>query len=247
MPSSTLLILALLFVIPSTLKCMSCPRVVNGRVPHVLCKDVGALLLDCDGTIAETERELTLAQFNAAFASVPELRTVVWSSDEYGELLKVGASQARITSFFNQPGWPSTITTEENRIDYAEFLKRRKDEMLEVIWARGSIKLLPGIARLIDEAFAHDVKVAVVSNSNLEPVTKICSALLGVERVSRMTILTGDMSEFKKHKKPNPTMYARASEMMGLPPSRCVVVEASFVGLTAPNWPAVTCMVKPSF
>jgi beta-phosphoglucomutase-like phosphatase (HAD superfamily) len=71
----------------------------------------GAVLLDCDGTICETEL-ITLAAFNEAFKE--RGLNICWSIDTYRSLLKVGASRQRIAHYFdsvlggNWPGFENT-------------------------------------------------------------------------------------------------------------------------------------------
>lgn len=221
---------------------------IGTNTKSLLKAEIGALLLDCDGTIAETERELTLVQFNCAFKATDEVAHIQWTSSEYGELLKAGASQARFTSYFEKHGWPASVQSGMmGKPEFVDYMKRQKDDMFDVVWGRGEIQLLPGVMRLIDEALDSGVKVAVCSNSNLEPVTKICLALLGQHRVAKMLILTGDMPEFKQHKKPDPKIYLHAASVLGVPPSRCVAVEDSYVGLQAAKRANMRCIVTPSY
>ena len=54
-----------------------------------------ALLFDCDGVLADTERDGHRVTFNAAFAAKGLAH--VWSVEEYGELLKIGGGKERMT------------------------------------------------------------------------------------------------------------------------------------------------------
>ena len=55
-----------------------------------------ALIFDCDGVLADTERDGHRPSFNQTFAefSVP----VSWSVEEYGEKLKIGGGKERMAS-----------------------------------------------------------------------------------------------------------------------------------------------------
>lgn len=211
--------------------------------------NLGALLLDFDGTICETEKEITLEQFNEMFRTTKGLEDVSWSSEVYGELLTVGASQARLSHFFDAHGWPAA-SAQIGKKAYVDMLKHRKDDMFDSVWQRQKLPALPGVVRLIDEALSSgdgQVKVAVVSNSNLQPVTKMCLSLLGPERISKILILTGDMPAFKLHKKPDPKLYVSAAEALGVAPDRCVCIEDSSVGLAAAKGAGMLCIVTPSY
>jgi beta-phosphoglucomutase-like phosphatase (HAD superfamily) len=54
-----------------------------------------ALLFDCDGVLADTERDGHRVTFNAAFRQ--KGLSCEWSVEEYGELLKIGGGKERMT------------------------------------------------------------------------------------------------------------------------------------------------------
>lgn len=234
-------------VLVSVVKSMAATRTLTcgSKLVH---RDLGALLLDFDGTICETEKDITLEQFNEMFRTTVGLEDVCWSSEVYGELLTVGASQARLTHYFDEYGWPAA-SVQMGRKAYVDMLKHRKDDVFDHVWQKQQLPALPGVVRLIDEALSSGdgVKCAVVSNSNLEPVTKMCLSLLGAARLSKMLILTGDMPDFRLHKKPDPKLYLSAAEALGVAPDRCVCVEDSSVGLAAAKGAGMLCIVTPSY
>ncbi len=68
---------------------------------------IDALLFDCDGVIAETERDVHRISFNQAFKH--KGLTNEWDVELYGELLKIGGGKERMTgksefriSFFDE-------------------------------------------------------------------------------------------------------------------------------------------------
>ena len=218
----------------------------------VINSNVKALLFDCDGTIAETEQTLTLSQFNLMFRDTPGLTHVCWTEAEYGELLKVGASQARLTAYFNANPelWPNDCAGEEGaarRKDFVDALKVKKDLLFDEAWAQGQVQLRPGVARVIASAFSLGLKVAVCSTSNFLPVKRICESLLGSAVANRLHFECGDFPAYKTKKKPDPLMYLTATKTLGVEPSDCVVFEDSNVGLAAAYAAGVPCVVTPSF
>jgi hypothetical protein len=62
------------------------------RFPDDAC---AALLFDCDGVLADTERDGHRVTFNAAFAAKGLPHS--WSVELYGELLKIGGGKERMT------------------------------------------------------------------------------------------------------------------------------------------------------
>ena len=57
-----------------------------------------ALVFDCDGVLADTERDGYLPAFNATFAELG--LPVRWSVEEYGRLLAIGGGKERLATLF---------------------------------------------------------------------------------------------------------------------------------------------------
>ena len=102
--------------------------------------------------------------------------------------------------------------------------------------------LRPGVARLIDEALAAGVKVAVCSTSNENSVRAILGQL-GPERAGTIAVFTGDVVP---RKKPDPAIYRLAAETLGVDPAQCVVIEDSNNGLRAALAAGMVCIVTTS-
>lgn len=188
-----------------------------------------ALLFDCDGVIAETERDAHRVTFNEAFKA-KGVTGVEWGVEEYGELLKIGGGKERMTHYFDKNNnWPSFVP-EADRKAFIQDLHMLKTAKFQSAVENGIVPLRPGVQRLIDDAFANGITVAVCSTSNVDAVTTIVKTLLGPERLAKMQIFAGDMV---KKKKPSPDIYLLASETLKVPPERCWVVEDSEIGLKA--------------
>lgn len=204
-------------------------------------ENVDALLFDCDGVLAETERDGHRVTFNKAFAA--KGLSNVWSVEEYGERLATGGGKERMTKYFNDVGWPVNVA-EGDRKEFIKDLHKRKTELFTVIVENGEVPLRPNIDKLIDEALANGLKVGVCSTSNEVAVTAIVRKNLGEERLSKMTIFAGDVVEKKK---PAPDIYLLAAKTFGLDPSRCWVVEDSAIGLKAAKAAGMNCIVTKSY
>lgn len=201
-----------------------------------------ALLFDCDGVLVDTEKDGHRVSFNDTFAE-KELG-VTWDVDLYGELLKIGGGKERMTAYFNQTGWPENAPKgEQERKEFIASLHKRKTELFMVLIEKRLLPLRPGVAKLIDQAFAKGVKVAVCSTSNEKAVSAIVSFLLGPERAAKIQIFAGDVVP---RKKPDPAIYNLAATTLGVEPSRCVVVEDSGIGLAAAKAAGMTCIVTKS-
>lgn len=177
-----------------------------------------AILWDMDGVLADTERDGHRPAFNQAFAE-NDLNTI-WDEERYGKLLEVGGGKERMTAHWNEVGWPENIP-ENERQDKVKELHMRKTAIFMEMINKGTIPLRPGVLRLVDEAIASNLKLAVCSTSAESAVRNLVQTLMGPERASRFQIFAGDMV---KRKKPAPDVYNMAVDTMGLDKSKCVIV-----------------------
>lgn len=199
-----------------------------------------AILFDCDGVLADTERDGHRPAFNQAFDE--NSLDLVWDVERYGVLLEVGGGKERMTAHWNEVGWPALIP-EESRADKVKELHLRKTDIFMDLIDAGQIPLRPGVLRVVDEAIAAGVRLAVCSTSNEKAVSNLVSTLMGPERAAKFQIFAGDMV---KAKKPAPDVYNMAVDVMGLDKSRCVIVEDSHIGLGAAKAAGISCIVTKS-
>ncbi len=198
-----------------------------------------ALIFDCDGVLVDTERDGHRAAFNQAFQA--KGLDVEWSVELYGELLKVAGGKERMKHYFNQNGWPDGI---DDRDQFIKDLHHLKTDMFMKIIDSGGLPLRPGVKRLVDEAIADGMKLAVCSTSNERSVNLVVERMLGQDRKTRFNaILAGDVVS---RKKPEPDIYLLAKEQLGLPGDECVVVEDSRNGLLAAKAAGMKCIVTIS-
>ncbi|KAF8005873.1 hypothetical protein BT93_K0220 [Corymbia citriodora subsp. variegata] len=201
-----------------------------------------ALLFDCDGVLVDTEKDGHRISFNDTFQE-REL-AVAWDVDLYGELLKIGGGKERMTAYFNKTGWPEKAPkSEEERKEFIVSLHKRKTELFMALIEKKLLPLRPGVAKLIDQALAKGVQVAVCSTSNEKAVSAIVSCLLGPERAEKIKIFAGDVVP---RKKPDPAIYLLAASTLSVDPSSCVVVEDSAIGLAAAKAAGMKCIVTKS-
>jgi hypothetical protein len=65
-----------------------------------------------------------------------------------------------MTSYFNEVGWPASLgTTEEERTNTIKELHSLKTTLFQSAVESGACPIRPGVARLMDEAFAEGLKV----------------------------------------------------------------------------------------
>ena len=195
-----------------------------------------ALLFDCDGVLLESEAIGHRESFNAAFREEDALRPDEheWSEEEYGRWLSIGGGKERMDAYFRsveaEKSPYKTLKDEGARKELLLRLHKRKTDLFMQAVETGAMPLRPGVRRLVEEAIAGGVKVAVCSTSNERAVSLIVRNLLGPEISARMPVFAGDAVE---RKKPSPDIYLLASERLGVDPARCVVIEDSEIGLAA--------------
>jgi HAD superfamily hydrolase (TIGR01509 family) len=195
-----------------------------------------ALIFDCDGVLADTERDGHRVAFNKAFAK--KGYNIEWDVGLYGELLKVAGGKERMRHYFEQTGWPENVSDKDSLTK--ELHKLKTDFYMQIIES-GELPLRPGVARLIDEAIAEDIRLAICSTSNERAVNLVVEKLLGPGRRSHFdAILAGDVVSKKK---PDPEIYNLALKRLSLKPSECVVVEDSRNGLLAAKAAGMYCVI----
>jgi len=234
-------LLSLLLAIPAA-TAFATPSLQSSRAKLQLqAAALEAILFDCDGVLADTERDGHRLAFNVAFANsgIEE----EWGVERYGKLLEVGGGKERMTAHWNEISWPSQIPDDEGRADKIMGLHLAKTDIFMDLITEGKIPLRPGVLRLVDEAIANNVRLAVCSTSNEKAVANLVSTLMGPERASKFQIFAGDMV---KKKKPAPDVYLMAVEEMGLDKSRCAIVEDSHIGVGAAVAAGISCLVTKS-
>jgi HAD superfamily hydrolase (TIGR01509 family) len=197
-----------------------------------------ALIFDCDGVLVDTERDGHRVAFNDAFRQAG--LSTDWSVERYGELLTTAGGKERMRRHFDETGWPAEWPDHDALI--ARLHKLKTDLFMQLI-GQGGLPLRPGVQRLVDEAIANGVTLAVCSTSNERAVQSVVDVLLGPERSARITVFAGDVVAAKK---PAPDIYDLAAARLGLTPAHCMVIEDSNNGLRAAKAAGMRCIVTIS-
>ena len=190
------------------------------------------LIFDCDGVLADTERDGHRPAFNQAFAEAG--LPVSWSEEEYGERLKIGGGKERIASLFDDPG------SQQERI---AALHKRKTAIYKETVRAGRLPGRPGVARIVDEALAAGWTLAVASTSAEESVRAVLEHVVGADTAAQFAVFAGDIVPAKK---PDPGIYLLALEQLGVAPAEALVVEDSRNGLLAAVGAGLRCVVTVS-
>lgn len=200
--------------------------------------EMQALIFDCDGVLVDTERDGHRVAFNEAFRQIGW--NTVWSVERYGELLTTAGGKERMRRHFDEKGWPVPDDARDAAI--ARLHKLKTDIFMQLIES-DKLPLRPGIMRIVDEAIAAGLKIAVCSTSNERAVQAVVDKMLGAARAAHIRVFAGDVVPKKK---PDPAIYNLAAAELSLDPKRCVVVEDSNNGLRAAKAAGMNCIVTIS-
>lgn len=200
-----------------------------------------ALIFDCDGVLADTERYGHLPAFNAMFdeLGVP----AHWDDDEYGRLLAIGGGKERMASLFNDPVFVEKAgvpADDEGRAVLLASWHRDKTARFRELVAAGRLPPRPGVSRIITDALAAGWTVAVASTSARESVRSVLDNAIGAELAEQVPLFVGDVVPAKK---PDPAIYLLTVAQLGLDPAATLVVEDSRNGLLAADRAGLRCLV----
>jgi HAD superfamily hydrolase (TIGR01509 family) len=180
-----------------------------------------ALILDVDGTLADTERDGHRPAFNAAFAETG--LDWQWSVGLYGELLAVTGGKERIRFYVER--WRPPVPAVDDLDEFIADLHRRKTRHFLEILRSGAIPLRTGVMRLLREARSAGIRLAIATTTTAENVYTLLETS-GEPELSGWfeVIAAGDVVA---RKKPAPDIFQLALDELGLQARDCVAIEDS--------------------
>ncbi|KQP34521.1 haloacid dehalogenase [Methylobacterium sp. Leaf102] len=180
-----------------------------------------ALIFDVDGTLAETE-DLHRQAFNQAFAEMD----LPWSWDSafYADLLAVMGGKERLAHYVETRHAGDLPALRPRLAEIHDRKTRIYGELVE----DGRLGLRPGIARLVAEARAAGLRLAVASTTSRP----------NVEALLRMNFPRGDVpfdviacGDEAARKKPAPDVFELALARLGVDASEAIAFEDSVAGI----------------
>ena len=198
-----------------------------------------ALIFDVDGTLADTET-VHLQAFNAAFAEAG----LDWFWDEalYTRLLKVAGGKERLLRY-----WHVADPEEADGMRVSEVIDAVHAIKTRHYAARvrdGGLPLRPGIARLIGEAQAAALPVAIATTTTPANLDALLQAPFGPAWRTRFAAICD--AGTTRMKKPSPDVYFDVLRQLGLKGADCVAFEDSANGLRAARAAGVPTVVTPT-
>jgi HAD superfamily hydrolase (TIGR01509 family) len=197
--------------------------------------ELRAILFDFDGTVAETERFGHRVAYNEAFADLGLSER--YDEETYGEFLAIAGGRERLEAFFTRVRPfldPTARAALARRVHDAK--RRRFDAIAPTLAPR------PGIERIVAEALACGIRVAIATTAALDGVTAFVRARPALADAFATIVAGDDVIE----KKPAPEAYRLALERLGVSASNAIAIEDSAIGLRAARAAGIATVVTPS-
>jgi HAD superfamily hydrolase (TIGR01509 family) len=195
-----------------------------------------AILFDFDGTIAETERLGHRVAYNAAFAQLG--LDFTWDTALYGELLAVGGGKERIAHYLDR--YRNGGRAYGDRAELIAAVHERKQQIFTAL--ASSIALRPGIRRIVREARAAGLRLAIVTTAAPAGVDAVLDRAPELRDAFDL-IAAGDIVP---RKKPAPDIYAHVLAALGAQAGRCVAIEDAAIGVRAARAAGISTLVTVS-
>lgn len=200
-----------------------------------------ALIFDCDGVLAETEKDGHRVAYNLAFKECGI--EAEWDALEYASLVRISGGKERMKAYFSEH--THCFPAQQFDDEYIKKIYKCKTQIFIDMISASKLPLRVGIKRIIKEAHEKGILLFVCSTAHLDSVSSLLMVNLGEENMGNFTeLFCGDVV---KAKKPAPDIYNIVKSKYGLMGTDCLVVEDSRNGLLAAKRAGMHCIVTPSF
>lgn len=200
-----------------------------------------ALIFDVDGTLADTE-SAHRAAFNRAFAEFG----LDWHWDEplYTELLNISGGKERILHFWKSAHPDMRELGAGALQDTVNRLHELKTAAYEDAVNSGAVSLRPGVLRLMDEALAQGLQLAIATTTSPVNIAALLRRAIGPDWRLNFTAI-GDAST-APIKKPHPQVYLQMLASLKLPAAQCLAFEDSANGLRSATAAGLATVITPN-
>ena len=185
---------------------------------------IKAVIFDVDGTLLDTERIYMQAWKDAAAELGYEITDELLRKTRAIDVKE--AARIFETEIGNGFSYQKTRAV---RVRIAEEIIRRESPILK-----------PGVTELLAFLQKKGIRLSVASSTNLKG-TKAHLSESGILDVFEV-VVSGDMVS---RGKPNPDIFLKAAELLGLAPRECVVVEDSPAGIRAAHAAGMKAVLVP--
>lgn len=116
-------------------------------------------------------------------------------------------------------------------------LSEQRETLFLQMFQAGTPQTVPGLVGFVEQLEAARIPIAVVTSAVRENAETVLNCLGLLNRLPTL-VTASDVS----HGKPNPEPYLKAAEVLGVQPSRCLVIEDSILGLQAGKAAGAKCL-----
>lgn len=176
--------------------------------------DIKAVIFDLDGVIVTTDE-----CHYQAWKKLSDEEGIPFSR-EINEKLRGVSRMASLEIVLKQ------AAKNYSDAEKAELADRKNSYYVELIGALTSDAILPGVMRNIDHLKKKGIRVAIGSSSKNTPL------ILKQVGLSDVFDAVSDGNNIS-HSKPDPEVFVKAAEMLGIPYNQCLVVEDADAGIEA--------------
>ncbi len=171
-----------------------------------------AVIFDMDGVISHTNpyHDVAWRQFLHRYG--------ISSSDQEFEDHMYGKHNSYILNYF----FKREIPVEERKK-----LEFEKEALFREIYA-AHVAPIVGLMNFIEDLHANGIKTGVATSAPIENMQLILPAL-GLDRIMGSMLAEGDVTQHK----PEPEVYLKSADNLGVAPKNCVVFEDSKSGVQA--------------
>ena len=200
-----------------------------------------ALIFDVDGTLADTE-SAHLAAFNHAFTEMG----MGWAWDEalYTELLDISGGKERILHYWKTTRGNMREVDAMALNDTVNRLHEIKTAAYEAAVNDGAVSLRPGVLKLMDEALAQGMQLAIATTTSPVNIAALLRRAVGADWRLNFTAI-GDAST-APIKKPHPQVYLQMLAALKLKPAECLALEDSSNGLRSATAAGLATIITPT-
>ncbi len=194
-----------------------------------------ALIFDVDGTLADTETAHREA-FNEAFVA----EGLEWSWDEvlYTRLLAVAGGKERLAAY-----WSEVELGPTPRVLLGS-VHRTKTQIYAAKVEAGRVPLRPGVLRLIGEASAARLPLAIATTTTASNVEVLLRVALGTGWRNTFAAIADASTTLLK--KPDPQVYLHVLATLDRELRACVAFEDSYNGLAAARGAGIPTVITPT-
>lgn len=199
--------------------------------------ELKALIFDVDGTLADNEQDGHRVAFNRAFEGAG--LDWHWDEETYHQLLAVFGGKERIHYYMRE--FLEGFTPPVDADGFVRELHAQKTRHYVALLQSGAIPLRPGVERLLREARANGLRLAIASTTTPENATTLLSRTLGEDSLDWFDVIA--CGDIVANKKPAPDIYLYTLEQLGLPAAQCLVIEDTESGLASARAAGLDCVI----